>query len=49
MRAPEHLERAVAGNVVASEPYGPQAGLLAARESVQHDERIAVIFSGARR
>ena len=39
-RAPEHLERAVSDAVVASEPYGPQAGLGPAREAVaQHHRR----------
>lgn len=38
-RAPEHLERAVASRVVESEPYGPQAGLPAAREAVAAHHR----------
>lgn len=38
-RAPEHLERAVADNLVASEPYGQQQGLLSAREAVAEHHR----------
>jgi alanine-synthesizing transaminase len=38
-RAPEHLERALAARVVESEPYGPQAGLPAAREAVAAHHR----------
>jgi alanine-synthesizing transaminase len=40
-RAPPHLERAVAEHVVSSEPYGPQAGLLEAREAVAAHHRAA--------
>lgn len=38
-RAPEHMERAMAGHVADSEPYGPQQGLTAAREIVAEHHR----------